>query len=175
MRLEICLALPLLLMGPRAVTAQVIGSVRLRLGQTRAETLRLLDEFYRVDSAGGLVVSKAGPPYDAPGSVVFSNDRLVRVNRSWRPQSKNYLVAVRSVIAAIRAGAGTKVPRVCQLDHWQRTDPGVEDAGVDIVCEPGHSVQISIVRLVLPGSTEPEDNLVLSETWDSRSPVRKTR
>jgi hypothetical protein len=168
MRLVAGLVTLWLLVTAIPVAGQSIGGVSLRLGETRAETLRLLSQAYTVDSSSGLVRSKAGPHYVFPGVVGFSDGRLVWVSRSWMPQSQDHREVVRAVVAALGSGVGETATRACNVTHWRQSAPDTEQQGVDLICEPGHAVRIAVVRLSPPGSTEPKDFVLVEETWGSR-------
>lgn len=90
-----------------------IGSVELRLNMRRDEVMFLLAPSYTV-SADGFVMTKKGPPFDAVGSVGFSDAGLLRyVSKDWGPANQQEGVAtVESLFGALSQIAKPSTTRV---------------------------------------------------------------
>ena len=68
-----------------------IGSAQLRLNMTRNEVLAALGSRYTLDE--GMIRSTSGPPFEFPGSVIFSDSGRVRkVAKDWGPTDQQQAV-----------------------------------------------------------------------------------
>jgi hypothetical protein len=77
---------------------------------TKEEALRKLTAAYDVQpfdksSKNWVVTSKNGPPYRRIGTVVFNNERLVVVSRSWGPANQTARALAAALTDAVQSAS----------------------------------------------------------------------
>jgi hypothetical protein len=87
-----------------------LGGIQLQFGMTQEDALRKLAVVYNVkylDNSPGnwAVTSRSGPPYRLVGTVVFGNEKLVAVDKSWGPDNQTARGLAAALSDALRATA----------------------------------------------------------------------
>ena len=146
----------------QVASAQVIGSVQLRLGESRERVFASLRQSYSVDSARASTdwwMVRERPKGDMIGTISFDQTgSLLYVDRVWPVQERaSAATAAGTIIDALAELADTPNCTVVKKDQ---SGPIASLVNAVVSCGP-HAVRISLVTR----SAQPVDRISIEETW----------
>ncbi len=158
------LGLAWLYAAPVAGQEVLIGSVPVRLGESRAAVLKKLGAEYRLDSTSTprrtdqwFVWTRGGPPFRVAAMVGFTRGRLWFLSRGWDPATPTEGDVMRTVVRAL-SQLVDRPGQSCEVVASHSSEPDADTELVTVTCG-GHSVTISV------GSVGADLSSGINETW----------
>jgi hypothetical protein len=121
--------------------------------------IAVLAEYYSVDDMG-FVTTKAGPPYETEGQVVFKNGRLAEVWKNWSPNNQEQGVELANNIYGMFKVLEDEGRTNCILSTGSKQTATTEQKTAFLFCG-GKEIQISNLHLRRDQGTR--DSAILTE------------
>ncbi len=121
------------------------GNTVLRLGTPKVDVLAALEKYYSVDENNGIVTTKAGPPYESVGTLIFKNGKLSEVWKQWSPDNQREGYETANNLYGVFNDLQSEGRIHCTLRTGSKQTNGGEVKSVFLLCD-GKEVQIDAIQ-----------------------------